>query len=210
MAERTTSLRDFPMNDATSTIPTDPLPPDAPAPTTFGAFRGPFPKGERGEDACAKRARYETWIMQTHAAAIAERAASAESLDPEFDAVMHQPNNTPGKVFGLRTAVRARCFQCVAGDTDEGWIARIRDCKASDCSLHRVRPYQAAEGDGDGDGGDGKRRKLSRRQPINDYCRACMGGVTKFTEVEGCRTANCALWACRPLPTVEDPPVNPL
>lgn len=196
------------MIEPTSTIPTDPLPTGAPALTTFGAYRGPLPKGQQGEDPAAKRARYETWIMQTHSTAIAERAVTADSIDPEFDAVMHQPNNTPGKVFGLRMAVRARCFQCVAGDTDEGWIARIRDCKADDCSLHRVRPYQAAAGDGDG--GDGKRRKLSRRPPINDYCRACMGGVTKFTEVEGCRTANCALWACRPLPTVEDAPVNPL
>ena len=37
----------------------------------------------------------------------------------------------------LRAAINAKCFECVGED-----IKEIRDCSATQCPLHQVRPYQ--------------------------------------------------------------------
>ena len=40
----------------------------------------------------------------------------------------------------LRLAINGKCWDCQSGDP--GTRERIRDCWATDCSLHPVRPYQ--------------------------------------------------------------------
>jgi len=43
-------------------------------------------------------------------------------------------------------AINAKCFECYGGTArclpDPGWKDLIRTCPATDCPIHRFRPYQ--------------------------------------------------------------------
>lgn len=184
----------------------------------IGTTRGRFPRGPHNETPEAKRLRYEKWLIETRNAAlvaIAETTGREQHLDPEYDAVMRQPGRTEGVSRpSVKQAIRARCWQCEAGDGDEGGTARIGDCAATDCALWSVRPYQ----------GDAKVARLKRidvdlsglhrndhagkalanpgnmRMAVRGYCQQCAGGqvdVLTQREVHNCLVAHCALWRVR-------------
>lgn len=43
-------------------------------------------------------------------------------------------------------AVKAKCWDCMGGDSDPNWQWRVGNCDARDCGLHGCRPYQNMEG----------------------------------------------------------------
>lgn len=188
----------------------------------IGPTRGSFPKAEHAESADHRRHRYEAWIITTHQAALAIDAARDESdtrhLDPEHDAVMAQPNRSSASRPSQALSVRARCWQCVAGDADDGGTKRIKNCASQRCALWSVRPYQddAAKivrrsrrdirlldsGIHPQDhGAKALAHPGNRPMAVRGYCHQCMGGrpdTTTMREVAACRVANCALWPARP------------
>jgi hypothetical protein len=196
--------------------------------------RGSFPKGEPGPTPQARRAGYERWVIDTHAAQIAaqrerEGKEDASHMDPEYAAVMAQPNHDATMTRPSKAAaVAARCWQCVAGEDSEadeaqGW-SRVTQCKTTACALWSVRPHQPA-----GEKVVRVRRediklKAQRIHPldhgakavanpgnrpmaIKGYCHQCCGGrpnVSTMDEVSGCRVAQCALWVVRPVKAADD------
>ena len=104
-----------------------------------GTTRGSFPI-VRGEAPAAKRTRWERWLIETHDAAVAD-SVEDRHLDPEYDAVMAQPEHGSAIRPSQALAIRARCWQCVSGDDDEGGTVRIANCATPRCPLWSVRPY---------------------------------------------------------------------
>ena len=186
----------------------------------IGMHRGNFPKSREPESALEERERYERWIVETHHSIIADakrRAADDERwletrhIDPEYDAVMLQPEYKPDASHpSKKAAIRARCWQCQAGDTDEGGTQRIKTCSSTDCALWSVRPYQ-----------EGPRPQVSvpvpasvfdhgakalanpgnRAAAVKGFCHQCCGGQPdKLTmrEVYSCAIGQCAMWRVRP------------
>ena len=45
-----------------------------------------------------------------------------------------------------KTAIDAKCFSCVGGDSDPGWQWEIGNCIVMSCPLRHFRPYQSREG----------------------------------------------------------------
>jgi hypothetical protein len=210
----------------------------------YGRFRGSFPRLPRGqtETPQEQRLRYEQWLISTReqidqgiypgAAAepppLSELVAcsfeealdkDATNLDPEYDAVMYQPNNR-GDVTrpSRKLAVRAKCWQCVSGDDEPGGAERIRACTIKRCCLHPQRPYKL-----DGE----KVTRVGRSQidikgagfspldhaakaqanpgnlvlAVKGFCSQCCGGradMAAVREVRACTTATCGLWMVRP------------
>lgn len=178
--------------------------------------RGSFPKVAHPETLEEKRARYEQWLIATKVAGV---------VDPELDAVLAQSNRTGGRRSSLKDAVRARCWQCVGGDEDEGGSVRIRECASSDCSLWSVRPYKMkdeplpAPREGEISEGDHYGRAMAspgvRAIAIRAYCYQCQGGqreTNTMRMVTDCPAVTCATWFVRPKlkPIGQGPDVNPL
>lgn len=42
----------------------------------------------------------------------------------------------------LRYSINAKCWECQGAGADPGTKDAIRECIATDCALHSVRPYQ--------------------------------------------------------------------
>jgi hypothetical protein len=204
-------------------------------------IRGSFAKGDPGETPLAKRARYERWLIDTRAEAEAALRAqrvpgtrgvdvdaeveeeaeikqrSRATIDPEYNAVMAQPNHSNASRPSEILSIKARCWQCVAGDTDDGGTGRITNCANSECSLWSVRPYQ--------DKGSRVARLHSKdadRAPagvhpydfsakarlnpgniklaVRGYCLECQGGQTSLEtiqQIKECGVSTCALWMVR-------------
>ncbi|MBK1683401.1 hypothetical protein [Rhodoferax fermentans] len=193
-----------------------------------GQHRGNFPKGIAGEPAQAKRLRYEDWLIATRerlltgaefAAQLGGATEDRKHLDPEFDAVMYQPGRTAAVTRPSKTlAIRARCWQCVSGDDDDGGTTRIAVCSSTGCALHSVRPYQPEgarvkrlpRADADVSGAGLHRLDHGAKAVANPgniglavrgYCHQCCGGrsdVGTMREAQGCAVANCGLWRVRP------------
>lgn len=187
----------------------------------IGMYRGKFPtKCEKPETGLQKRERYERWIVETHHSIIREekkRAADEERwletrhIDPEYDAIMLQPQykanaSHPSK----KAAIRARCWQCQAGDTDEGGTQRIKQCDNMDCALWSVRPYQEGPLPQQevpdpvsvlDHAGKALANPGNRTAAVKGYCHQCCGGMPdKLTirEVRACTIGHCGLWRVRP------------
>lgn len=200
----------------------------------IGQHRGSFPHGEIGEPAETKRQRYERWVIDTRERITQElsqqievlgdddAAARNKHLDPEWDAVMAQPAHRldarPTARPSRKMSIRARCWQCVSGDDDEGGTRRIHDCTSRGCPLWSVRPYQpegarvprvarAAIKLADiplhrqDHAGKALTHPGNATLAIKGYCHLCGGGradSTSMREVTACPAASCALWMVRP------------
>lgn len=179
--------------------------------------RGSFPKAPHPETPAEKRARYEAWVCGTH---------RERMVDPEYDAVMAQPGRSDFMHPNLKLAIRARCWQCSAGDDDAGGVDRIRTCQVVKCPIWSVRPYQpegapapapaiAVSEVRRGDFAAAAVAKPgSRRRAITGYCFQCSGGVRQtntMAAVQNCASSHCALWTVRPqLPDTTPPVLNTL
>lgn len=160
--------------------------------------RGSFPRSPTPETPDDKRLRFEDWMINT---------AAGDTPDPELAAILAQPNRDPAVTsHSLERIVRARCWQCVAGNDDDGARERIEQCGVSTCSLHPIRPYRTATEEAAAEAG----AKMHRRKRVHAHCRDCQGGdrtphVTRAATA--CTVVSCALWPARP--QIKDAPPNP-
>lgn len=149
--------------------------------------RGSFPKSPTPETPDAKRLRFEEWMIATAAGGVP---------DPELAAILAQPGRDPERqLVDYVYIVRARCWQCVAGNDDDGARERIEQCGVTTCSLHPVRPYRPeAEMTG---------ARLSRRPRCVQHCRDCQGGSkggpVVARAITACSVVSCAIWPVRPI-----------
>jgi len=171
--------------------------------------RGSFPKATEPETPDQKRARFEAWIIDTH---------TPTAIDPLYDAVMEQPNHAvrakpedmPTRP-SIKFSVRARCWECVAGDDDSGGVARIAECGTRTCALWSVRPYKQKDEPlpepyaGKVEKGDfaliALQRPGQRGPAVRGYCHSCCGGkreVNTTRAVSDCPVSTCSLWLVRP------------
>lgn len=187
----------------------------------IGATRSRFPRGLPSEAPEARRMRWEEWLIETRKQALAapwkaHEEKDGQHLDPEYDAVMYQPGRTDGVSRpSVKLAVRSRCWQCVAGDSDEGGTVRIAECKERGCALWSVRPYQGTARVPRLKRADAKLEGISRndhagkalanpgnlRMAVRGYCQQCCGGqpdVLTMRDVKTCTTVICGLWRVRP------------
>ena len=196
----------------------------------IGSTRGSFPKVPHKEAPQDKRRRYEEWLIATRKAALATDAARAEGpqtshLDPEYDAVMAQPNHGKATRPSKTLSVRARCWQCVSGDDDDGGTTRIKECVSQGCALWSVRPYQEEDSKVPrrsravikiseagvhrlDHGAKALAAPGNRSLAVRGYCHQCAGGtpdISTMRDVADCRVAHCALWVVRPGAGEDDP-----
>ena len=175
--------------------------------------RGSFPKVAHPETLSEQRMRFEQWLIDTRDLGDppCEKYPNGREAepDPRLAAVLRQPNHDSKLARpSYEYAVRARCWECVAGDDDVGARDRIAECAVTSCRLWPARPYKKtdeAARDGDANGKP-KKVMVDRREPIRQYCRECQGGESQpyvSRAVASCNIPQCALWLVRmPMRTI--------
>lgn len=176
--------------------------------------RGSFPKAKTPETTEQKRTRYEQWVLATRIPACVDPIADAIDTVPHVAAAIGKPTTRASNML----SIRARCWQCVAGDSDAGGTGRIADCASRDCALWSVRPYKtkdeplpapvpvtAADGFGNHQA-NALARPGARGYAIKGYCFSCCGGkreTSTMKAVANCPAVTCALWSVRPAGLVD-------
>lgn len=70
-----------------------------------------------------------------------EAGETIERLDP-----LEKARRNPGS---KALAIRAKCFDCMGGDSEPGVRKKVRDCSVTRCPLHPHRPWQRADSEAD-------------------------------------------------------------
>ena len=97
-----------------------------------------------GSEAAAKKAERAALFRERLAKAKADREAAGIVLPPpeRFDPIEKASRNPNS----LSLAIKAKCWDCQAGDDDPHPRWRIGNCTAPDCPLYPHRPYRDQQG----------------------------------------------------------------